>query len=430
MRVLVVVLAFVLLSAGSARGGWFFESDEEQATRLRSEVASALGELRIRENIGPQGAQVIAEGLKTNTALTALDLSEAYIPDGAQSLAEALKTNTALQELDLSGTFFLAANTIWAAGGWAEALKTNTALQRLYLRNNQMYDARARALAEALKTNTALQELDLTGCLFRDGGVQSLAEALKTNTVLRELDLRGTLISDAGAQALAEALKTNSALQRLYLADTHNDRIGDEGVQALAGALKINTVLQKLSWPSLTVAGAHVLADAIKGRLEPLQISFSSKHGGRIEGRGIIEEAQRERSWESILRKRLPAKLVETDLEKTLTCLHGDGISPDMVKDVSDAELLAIGVGEDVVHALRGPVAATTFRQSPWFELVVHSSIDGSLVADIVQKLDRSSLTVQGKCDVDKLALRAVGMTLGDALKLFKHIQGSCPGAE
>ena len=55
-----------------------------------------------RNQIGPEGATVIAEALKVNPVLTVLNLSDNSIGDnGAKSIAEALKVNPVLTDLSL-----------------------------------------------------------------------------------------------------------------------------------------------------------------------------------------------------------------------------------------------------------------------------------------------------------------------------------------
>ena len=93
--------------------------------------------------------EAVGRGLRWTFDLSGcatLNLSSNSIgAEGAQALAEALKTNGALTTLDLS----------------SEALKTNVALTTLNLRKNSIGDEGALALAEALKTNGALTTLGL-----------------------------------------------------------------------------------------------------------------------------------------------------------------------------------------------------------------------------------------------------------------------------
>ncbi|KAF9391584.1 ATP-binding cassette, sub-B (MDR TAP), member 4 [Podila verticillata] len=85
-----------------------------------------------------------------NWTLTTLDLKSNSIgDDGAQALAEALKTNNTLTAL------YLGDNSIGDDGAQvlAEALKTNLTLTTLYLEDNSIGDNGAQALAEVLQTN-------------------------------------------------------------------------------------------------------------------------------------------------------------------------------------------------------------------------------------------------------------------------------------
>ncbi|CAF1669056.1 unnamed protein product [Adineta ricciae] len=79
----------------------------------------------LKNGIRAQGAQHIANALRTNTTLTTLHLDENEIgAQGAQRIADALRTNTTLTNLNLSG------NRIGAGGTQhiADALRTNTVI--------------------------------------------------------------------------------------------------------------------------------------------------------------------------------------------------------------------------------------------------------------------------------------------------------------
>ncbi|KAG0064941.1 hypothetical protein BGZ89_008736 [Linnemannia elongata] len=113
-----------------------------------------------------------------NSTLTSLDLRNNLIGDnGAQALAEALKTNSTLTTLKL----------------WSNSIGPDG----------------ARALSEALKTNSTLTTLDLLDNSIGDHGAQAFSEALKANSTLTILNLKGNSIGPNGAQAQTEALKTN-----------------------------------------------------------------------------------------------------------------------------------------------------------------------------------------------------------------------------
>ncbi|KAG0253244.1 hypothetical protein BGZ95_006382, partial [Linnemannia exigua] len=163
-------------------------------------------------------------------------------PFGAKELvplADALKTNSTLTALDLQD------NKIGSREAQiiSEALKTNSTLITLHLGNNMIGDNGAQSLSMALKINSTLATLDLKGNSIRDVGAKALSEALKTNSTLTTLDLKGNSIWFGGLLAFSEALKDNSTLTTL---DLYNNLIGDDGAKALSEALKTNTTLTNL----------------------------------------------------------------------------------------------------------------------------------------------------------------------------------------
>ncbi|KAF9390109.1 hypothetical protein CPB97_009911 [Podila verticillata] len=221
---------------------------------------------------GDNGAQALAEALKTNSTLTTLDLQINKIGDkGAQELAETLKINSTLTTLDLQG------NSIGGHGAQAlsEALKINSTLTTLEFQDNKIGDNGAQELAETLKINSTLTTLDLQGNSIGDNGAQDLAEALKINSTVTTLDLQINKIGDKGAQALAEALKTNLILTTLLL---QRNSIGDNGAQALSEALKINWSLTTLDLRSNKIGfeGALVLILARKINVTLINLDLRS----------------------------------------------------------------------------------------------------------------------------------------------------------
>ncbi|KAF9284564.1 hypothetical protein BGZ68_004599 [Mortierella alpina] len=145
----------------------------------------------------------------------------------------------------------LAHNSIGDNGAQAlaEALKTNSTLTTLNLAGNSIGDYEAQAQSEALKTNSTLTTLHLTGnsmagSTISDHGGQALGEALRTNSTVANLNLQKNKIGDDGAKALAEALGTNSTVATLYL---QFNEIGDDGAKALDEALRTNATLTTLN---------------------------------------------------------------------------------------------------------------------------------------------------------------------------------------
>ncbi|CAF1572133.1 unnamed protein product, partial [Adineta ricciae] len=184
--------------------------------------------------IGAEGAQHLANALRTNTTLTTLDLSCNRIgAEGAQHLANALRTNTTLTTLDLYK------NEIGAEGAQhiADSLRTNATLTTHNLSSNQIGDEGAKHVADALRTNTTLTTLALTWNQIGVEGAKHIADALRTNTTLTTLDLTWNQIGAEGAQHIADALRTNTTLTTFHL---HDDEIGDEIAQHIADALGRN----------------------------------------------------------------------------------------------------------------------------------------------------------------------------------------------
>ena len=229
---------------------------------------------RSGNNIGSDGAVVLAEGLKYCTYLQTLDLYGNSIGSyGAEALAEGLKYCTYLQTLDLYG------NSIgsYGAEALAEGLKCCTNLQTLYLIDNSIGSEGAVALAEGLKCCTNLQALYLSVNSIGSEGAVALAEGLKCCTNLQTLDLRYNYIGSDGAVALAGGLKCCTNLQTLDLRCTC---IGSDGAVALAGGLKCYTNLTTLSLRDNGIGsdGVVALAEGLKccTNLQTLDLSYNS----------------------------------------------------------------------------------------------------------------------------------------------------------
>ena len=125
----------------------------------------------------PNGYHGISD-LKFIAVLTSLYLRDNNIgDDGAKVIAEALKVNPVLTKLVFGG------NNIGA-----EALKVNPVLNTLWLSMNNIGVDGAKAIAEALKVNPVLTSLDLQINSIGVDGAKAIAEALKVNPVLTKLD--------------------------------------------------------------------------------------------------------------------------------------------------------------------------------------------------------------------------------------------------
>ena len=104
--------------------------------------------IRLRDNnITAQGALTLAEGLHNNRTLESLDLQNNYISDlGIQSLGLAT-VHSKLKTLNVESNGL----TFEGAQYLAQMLKTNRTLTELYLSKNHVGDRGVELLANALK---------------------------------------------------------------------------------------------------------------------------------------------------------------------------------------------------------------------------------------------------------------------------------------
>ena len=240
-------------------------------------------------DIGPVGAQHLAQALHVNTSVKTLKLSGNHQLDdeGAKALAEMLggngaesngTVNTTLEHVELSRC------RIGPVGAQhlAQALCVNTSVKTLNLQVSYLGDEGAKALAEMLggngaessgTVNTTLEHVDLSRCNIGRVGAQHLAQALCVNTSVKTLNLKVSNLGDEGAKALAEMLGGNGAESSgtvnttLEHVDLSNCDIGPVGAQHLAQALCVNTSVKtlKLSRNPLGDEGAKALAEMLGG---------------------------------------------------------------------------------------------------------------------------------------------------------------------
>ncbi|WP_052236367.1 hypothetical protein [Candidatus Protochlamydia amoebophila] len=230
--------------------------------------------------ISDKKAEVIANGLAFNTALSFLRLNSNQITDrGVEALAHALAYNTAIKQ------FWLDRNQISDEGAKAisKALTSNNTFETISLEYNQISDEGAEAIAQALASNTTLRELFLNGNQISDKGAKAIFKALAYNTVLKKLALSYNQISDEGAKAIAQALASNNTLETLSL---EYNQISDEGMEALAQALASNTALRELSLNGNQISdeGMEALAQALASNTTLRELSLN---GNQISDRGM-----------------------------------------------------------------------------------------------------------------------------------------------
>mmetsp|Transcript_32153 Transcript_32153/g.68459 ORF Transcript_32153/g.68459 Transcript_32153/m.68459 type:complete len:437 (-) Transcript_32153:120-1430(-) len=207
-------------------------------------LAEVLQKSEILEDLYLQNNQIafldprFADALARNRTLRVLNLCENQIGgEGAKLLARAVKANDALRQLHLNG------NRIGDEGveSLADALMDNFTLQVMVMSDNGIANEGARSLAVALRVNRSLQQLHLGGNDVDDEGVIAVAGALAENGTLQLIDLARNDVGDQGAESLAASLVANEGLRVLELG---GNRIGDWGAAKLADALRSNYVVE------------------------------------------------------------------------------------------------------------------------------------------------------------------------------------------
>jgi hypothetical protein len=163
-------------------------------------------------NLDAKVAETIASSLRGNSVLTWLDLggNKDIGPRGAQALAEVLCENRWLKVLHL----YMCDVGDEGAGYLAVVLRRNRMLEVLWLGNDGITHAGAAAIAAALPFNKALKRLQLDNNPLGDDGVEALAKAVPFSG-LSVLDLFGTQFEERGCYALVEMLKNGSRLREL-----------------------------------------------------------------------------------------------------------------------------------------------------------------------------------------------------------------------
>jgi Ran GTPase-activating protein (RanGAP) involved in mRNA processing and transport len=226
-------------------------------------ASSVIASVDLSANLGIFGsasAIVLANALANNSAITSINLNGNFFDSlGAIALATAFKVNSVITSVQLSGNIL---GNI-GASALAAAIKVNNFITFLDLSRNQINSGGIELLADALEMNSAIVTLDLSVNGFGNNGAKSLGKAFQTNTVISSVNLSGNTFGDAGAVALAESFTVNEAITSVDLSD---NEFGDAGAVAFAEAFRGNTVVTTvvLSNNRFGTAGFAALADSLK----------------------------------------------------------------------------------------------------------------------------------------------------------------------
>ena len=209
--------------------------------------------------ISEKGGKAIGNALMVNRYLQVLDLRDNPISAGVVHIAESLKHNHSLLAINLSNC------GISEKGSKAigDALMVNRSLQVLDLHDNPI-SAGVVHIAESLKRNCSLLKINLGLCSITEKGAESLAISLKENNSLQTLNLRGNYLSDRGGAHIADGLRHNNRLKRL---DISQCGLSGRGMKSIGSALEVNSSLEELDLSenhSVTGVGLMALGESLK----------------------------------------------------------------------------------------------------------------------------------------------------------------------
>ena len=186
--------------------------------RSHNEVALSLA----RNNLGRDGALVLARAARSLVALTDLDLSDNHIP--SENLIDLLD---GLQESGCLRALWLCNNV---GSGMPDTPEFTHELMRFANTHPTLAvldistEGRGRPvkdsltpLFEELRNNSSLRYLGISGYGIGDVGASMLCEALKNNKTLTQLVYDRNQITVTGWECLALALKTNGTMQHMPL---------------------------------------------------------------------------------------------------------------------------------------------------------------------------------------------------------------------
>lgn len=171
-------------------------------------------------SVNGHACQFLCKATESNKSLTEIDLTFNRVTvDGCHLIGEILKVNTSLKSLILAG---VGLENVCAI---AEGVKFNSALEALNLDFNHFGSAGAFAICESLRMNQTLARLEIASNRIGPEGCSAVARLLRVNKSIKALDLSSNHAGSSGLQDIFEALQTNATLEVLFIND--NDWTSD-----------------------------------------------------------------------------------------------------------------------------------------------------------------------------------------------------------
>jgi Leucine-rich repeat (LRR) protein len=199
--------------------------------------------------MGPEGAELVKDGICLSKSLVSLDLSGNMIGNtGAVFIRDILRMSKTLTELDMSNNGLEDAGMRVLSSGIAQgSVCYNSTLRRLNIAQNGISPDGALTISLALKVKTVrVSNLDISTNPIYDTGIVHIFDAVFMGTPFVSISLRDCQFGLEGVIKIAEAMRVSDTLKILDLSNRYKDDVGNYSL-----GNKIDGM------------GAQVLADAI-----------------------------------------------------------------------------------------------------------------------------------------------------------------------
>jgi Ran GTPase-activating protein (RanGAP) involved in mRNA processing and transport len=278
-----------LASISLARRFVSFQNGQALANALRVNMSLTALNLSAVQDVNTQGMLAIADAIQARSTLTSIDLSyyngvgdtdddhDAFV----HRIANGLQANKSLKSVGIG----FAKAEVTRLELLAEALKAAVQLEVLCLKVNQWNPhaiANFQCLAETLHDLPRLTTLKLNRLLLDAPGTEALANLVVVNTSLTVLDARFALVRGSfGSQwyPVLAALKKNNVLTSVNLAE---NRLAHAGARVLAEVLQDHPTLTEVDISNNRIRedGIRGFADALLTNTTLLSIQFNGNDLG------------------------------------------------------------------------------------------------------------------------------------------------------
>ncbi|MDR3542532.1 MAG: hypothetical protein P4L69_16460 [Desulfosporosinus sp.] len=229
------------------------------AVRYSKQKMCKLEELCLSGNeIGPEGAQKIAELVARSPYLRHLNLSSN--PIGETAVGSLVECASSMQELDISNC-----ELCERGGVLLITSPAYPALTALKMSNNRMDNLSAGAIVQSLLLpgGRTLKELDMSKNYIKETGALELAKGLANAYALQSINMTGNQLGIFGSAKVLDALATASTAP-MHIIDFRRCYVGDDGGEAVGKLIRNRgCICIRLDHNQLNYRGVRAIADSI-----------------------------------------------------------------------------------------------------------------------------------------------------------------------